>query len=704
MRKFILPMLLSCLSISTSSSQIDINTPDKPSTFTFHGQTIKDPYSWLEEVQSNQTLNWAKQQNDFTEAHLGKTQVDNTAKNILKFSAFQTYRAFNRIDDNSFYLKGWSGTTTAALFVESTKTGKTRRIAGPDLTGKNQNDKQLEFVSRFWPSRHGRYVVVMENKMGARWGLLKVIEVASGKLIKTFESGIFVGLSQVSWSQKDQRFLLTRFDKTSSGSPHNVRLESFDLNSHKSRIEYQPNDKQKQLILSPAMLRDSNQYVVHIRNGSDATNKALLLDLDNPDKAPLWLFDKADANRLLLGSRQKQLWFYSDENAKNGQVIRLNLDTPTKREVIVKQTRQAISANSSVGGNAIGMFGDTIALTYLDGGRYTVRGFNGEGKKRFSFDVPDSGSIWGGFNGTPSQDAFYFGFIGVDQPSSIYQVNSNGKRRLVKSAELPFDIPITAKRVYVDTAPGIKVPVLIAHRKGLDLTTAKPAIFYAYGGFGWVSFMWYQPHLMEWFERDGIYVIAGIRGGGEYGTQWHQAGIKHNRQNAIDDYNAVSRWLIEQNYSNNKLLIANGGSFSGSLIAAATLQAPELYAMALIDFPVIDMLRYTEFGHAKYWQSDLGDPQIKADFDVLATYSPYHRLLDGQCPPPTLVRTGQYDKTTTPMHGYKYVAAGQRNKNCRAEVILDVMEGAGHNFGTTPQQMSKSHAIGLTFIQSRLPD
>lgn len=694
-------ILLLATSLSASAKIDYPPSPKQPQTFSYHTQKIHDPYTYLEDTQSQQTDNWAKAQNQLSETWLSQSSLKQTEQRILQYSNFQSYRAFNRIGDTLFYLKGWSGTTTAALFTESGNAEKVKRIAGPDISKKIPDGKQNTLVSYFWPSPDGQYVVVMLNKMGDRWGELQLIEVATAKVLKRFKKGGFIGMSQVSWGYQSKHFAMSLFSQDRQQSPEKVKVVSYTLSSQKTQLIYQPK-LSKQLTLTPVMLQGSNKLVIHQRKGSATTNRIALLDIDKSNQAPQWLFNNDNANRLFLGNKGDRLWFYTDEDAANGQVISINLRHPDTTQVIIKQSKKPISANSSVGGNAIGMFGNTIALTYLDGGRYIVRGFDLSGKAKYTFDVPDSGSIWGGFNGSPDNDRFYFGFLGVAEPSSIYEVDGKGKRRLVKSPELPFDMQITTRRVYVQSALGVKVPVLVAHRKGLDLSLPKPTILYGYGGFGWVSFMWYQAHLMEWFDRDGVYVVSGVRGGGEYGSQWHQAGIKHNRQNAIDDYIATSRWLIDNGITKPNMLIANGGSFSGSLIAAAVLQQPKLFGMALIDFPILDMLRYNQFGHAKYWQSELGDPKVKADFNALMAYSPYHQLIKGQCLPATLIRTGQFDTTTTPMHGYKFVAAAQQNKNCKQPVLLDVMEGAGHNFGATPEQISRSHALALTFISKAL--
>ncbi|TQV88469.1 prolyl oligopeptidase family serine peptidase [Aliikangiella coralliicola] len=679
----------------------------------YHGQAVADPYRWLEELESQQTVAWAKAQNKLTESLLDHQSIAEIKSNIQAYSNFHTIGALSFRGDYKFYLKGWSGTSTAALFVESIKDGKPRHLAGPDilnkpakkLTKKPETSKQAEQISGYWPSPDGKHIAVLQSKIGERWGQLLVMDVASGKVLSEISEGITVGLTGISWSRLNKKFLLTRFDaEGKQRRPVNARIEVFKLSDRSLQPVFVPDEKEDRtrLSLGAAMLTDSNRFVVSLRNGSDAQNRIMLMDLDHPKSPALPLFDKLTANRLYLGNKGDQLWFYTDEEAVNGKVVRLDIKQPRKQQVVIPESANPISANSRVGGNALGMFGERIALTYLEAGGYFVKGFDLNGKSIFQFDVPASGSIWGGFRGDPETDDFYYSFLGVGQPSSFYRVDSNGKQTLVAAPELPFDMQITAKRIYVKSTDGAMVPVVIAHRKDLDLSKPKPLFLYGYGGFGWVSFAWYQPHLMEWFARDGIFAVAGVRGGGEYGTPWHEAGVKHNRQNAIDDYVASSEWLIEKGLTSQHQLVANGGSFSGALAASAVAQRPDLYAAAIIDFPILDLIRYVEFGQARFWISELGDPALKDDFEVLLSQSPYHGLSKSKCLPATLVRVGQYDNITTPMHGYKYVAAAQQKRRCEQPVLLDIMEGAGHNYGSNPEEIAHANAVALSFIAAQL--
>jgi prolyl oligopeptidase len=226
---------------------------------------------------------------------------------------------------------------------------------------------------------------------------------------------------------------------------------------------------------------------------------------------------------------------------------------------------------------------------------------------------------------------------------------------------------------------------------------------YGYGALGWSVYPWFQPQMVVWLERGGIFALPGTRGGGEYGESWHRAGSARNRQNAIDDYIAAAQWLVENRYSSAGQIVASGSSLGAALPAAAAQQRPDLFGAALIDIPVLDLIRYERHTGALMWKSELGSVSDAEDFRVLLAYSPVHNVhRTGGCARPTLVTAGSRDETAVPSHAFKYVAALQHAQSCTAPVLLQLVEGAGHGYGTTPQQMATTWAMQLAFVERAL--
>jgi prolyl oligopeptidase len=240
--------------------------------------------------------------------------------------------------------------------------------------------------------------------------------------------------------------------------------------------------------------------------------------------------------------------------------------------------------------------------------------------------------------------------------------------------------------------------MFLAHRKDFQRDGASPAFMYGYGAFGWVSFLWYQPFVLNWIELGGVYALPGIRGGGEYGEDWHKAGAGRSKQKAIDDYLAAAEWLVANKYTARDRLVANGGSASGGVAAAAVVQRPELFGAAVIDRPVLDMLRFDRFSQAAYWIPEFGSPADGGDFAALRTWSPYHNLRKGRCYPPMLVMAGERDQVAVPLHAYKFTAALQAAQGCANPVVLQIVRGAGHNFGVTPEQSAATWADETAFL------
>jgi prolyl oligopeptidase len=240
--------------------------------------------------------------------------------------------------------------------------------------------------------------------------------------------------------------------------------------------------------------------------------------------------------------------------------------------------------------------------------------------------------------------------------------------------------------------------MFVAHKRGLKLDGSHPTFMYGCGAFGWVSFVWYQPFVLNWLEMGGVYAQPSIRGGGDYGEAWHQAGSKRNKQKTIDDYLAAAEWLVKNHYTSSSRLVANGGSASGAVAAAAIIQRPDLFAAAVIDRPILDLLRFDRFTQAAYWVPEFGSPADPDDFRALRAWSPYQNLKPGQCYPATLVMSGNNDQIAVPLHAYKFTAAMQSAQGCGNPVLLKVMWGAGHNFGITAEETSDAWGDETAFL------
>jgi dienelactone hydrolase len=334
-----------------------------------------------------------------------------------------------------------------------------------------------------------------------------------------------------------------------------------------------------------------------------------------------------------------------------------------------------------------------------------------DGRFERTVSLPPLATVWGpggggpGFLGRRTDGEAFFTTTSFADAGTVYRLNvSTGAVREVLAARGDFDpADYIGERVFYQTKDGTRIPMFVARRRDAPLDGTRPVLMYGYGALGWPAFPWFQPQVLAWLDAGGIYALPCIRGGGEYGEAWHQAGRRERRQTTIDDYVAAAEWLVAQKYAHPGQVIANGGSLSGLVAAAAVQQHPETFGAALIDIPVLDLLRYERVTGAAAWIDDLGSAADPAQFAALRALPPYHNVKEQRCATPTLVTAGERDQTAAPWHAYKYVAALQHSSSCDRPVLLQVAWGAGHTFGATPADARDTWSRQLAFLAHVVP-
>jgi prolyl oligopeptidase len=367
---------------------------------------------------------------------------------------------------------------------------------------------------------------------------------------------------------------------------------------------------------------------------------------------------------------------------------------------IVAQQPEAMSARDQTGINPLGMFGGRLVLTYLRDGQPFIRVYSLKGDLLHTVSLPAAGSIWSGFSGNPHDTEVFYWFLGLTDPSTIYRLEvTTGHTSIFAQPQPPFDKSrYTVRQDFYESADGTRIPIFVAHRSDLKRDSAAPTWLYGYGALGWVSFIWYQPHILAWLEMGGVYAQPSLRGGGEYGEEWHRAALKGKKIKAVEDYLAAAQWLISKQYTSSARLVANGGSLSAPLAAAAVERRPDLFGAAVIDRPVTDMIRYERFTGGAFWSPEFGSVENADDFKSLLAFSAYHNAQKPGCRPPILILAGERDRTAPPLHARKLAAALQASQSCRNPAVLKMMAGATHNFGNTPEQQVDSYGDLLAFL------
>jgi prolyl oligopeptidase len=673
---------------------------------TLGGHRVADPYRWMEQIDSPETQSWVRAQEQLLSTYLrGAPERAVTRERLLERLHYEQYGTPVKRGARIFYSTSEAGGARSRLLVE--EEGRSRAVL--DVASLGEDARMAAYV----PSPDGRLLAVSVRRNQSNWNDVVLIDADRGALLPDRVTNVYSFSSRVAWRRDGSGFFYTAFDAPAAseavGAARHARVMHHRIGDAAAADTPMPGlPRRDGWLYSHAVSEDGGWLVVTASRGSSQRDEIYLARLDRPAPRLARLDTQVDAAFTFLGAAPDRLFFYTDFEAERGRIVAIEPDAPapSRWTEIVPPQADAIAARDQTGGNALGMYGNRFVLTYLRDGQPYVVIHDLEGRRERTVELPTAGAIWGGFSGRQSDAEVFYAFLGLTDPSTIYRLDLNGGApRIFRSSPVRnFDRSrYDVRQVFVTSGDGTRVPMFVAHRKGIPLDGRNRTWMYGYGAMGWVSFLYYQPQVLLWLENGGVYAQPSLRGGGEYGDSWHRAGSGVNEQNTIDDYLAAARWLIDRKYTSPPQLVAHGGSLSGALAGAAMNQHPHLFGAALIDRPVLDLLRYDRFTGGAYWAGELGATDDPAALAILRRLSPYHNIRRGACHPPTLVMTGDRDQTAVPAHAYKYVAAMQHAQSCARPVLLKVMRGAGHNFGASPEAIADSHADALMFLDLALP-
>lgn len=667
-----------------------------------HGVMVADPFRWLESPDSPETAAWVRGQDATLTAFLA--------------SAPGTAAIRSRLDALVAYETGSVPQAAGRRFVYSKapadRSDNVGRIYAGDaadgpaelIVDVQAEDGAAASLGTFAASPDGRHVAFVVHDAGSAWGGLRIRHLTDGRTERVGQEGVH-RMSRLQWTADSRDLFYTTFARQ-AGSQAPIGQQAL----HRRRVISAPvrdevvpmgvNDESR---LSTVNVTDDGRYaVLATQVGVDQRTEVAILNLRMPGAQPTTLVQRGDAALTWLGSLGDRLFFYTDLDAPKGRIIEVNRRKPARSawRTVVPEQAEAIAARDQTGGNALGMFGGRLLLMYLRDGRPVLRVYTIDGELTHTIELPMGGSVWGGFVGRPALRDVYFQFLAMADPSTVLGLDVvTGVLRTVRRTPIPFDSTryVTAQEFYW-AADGTRIPIYVVHRKDIVRDGRNPTLLYGYGALGWVSFVWYQPHVLAWLDMGGVYAQPAIRGGGEYGRAWHDAALRTKKQTAVEDYLAAADWLVRQGYTSPERLVATGGSLSAPLAAAAVAQRPRAFGAAVIDRPVADLVRYERFTGAAFWTPEFGSIANRDEFAFLRRFSPYHQALNGACLPATLVMVGERDQTAPPLHGFKLVAARQAASSCDAPVLLKLMRGAGHDFGKTPAQQAESFSAELGFL------
>ena len=651
-------------------------TPRVEQTDTHFGVTIADPYRWLENDirQDARVQEWVDAENKLTHEYLDALpKRAEIAHRLSEIFDYEKFRVPQEAGGRVFYEHNSGLQNQFVLQVLDKPGAKPRNLLDP-----NQWAKDGATALDAWaPSHDGKHVVYSVEDGGSDWRTVNVLDVATGKDLP--DQLHWVKFSGMSWAADGSGFFYSRFPEPAKGA----ELQSTNLDQrvyfHKlgsaqenDRLIYATPDRPKLLHQAEASF-DGHYLVIASAEGTDDRNEVTLIDLHQPKTPPRTLVKGLEHSYRLIEAVGSHLYFVTNLDAPRYRIVAMDLAKPGLTE-IVPQSAATIEGAS--------LIGKKLLVQTIEDAKSVVFTTDLTGGDRRAVELPGIGSV-SGFAGRPDSHNSYYGYSSFNAPLSIFSFDAGtGKSTLFKAPEVKFKPDdYVVEQVFYPSKDGTKIPMFIVHKTGLDTSKPHPTLLYAYGGFNISMLPSFSVSRLEWMEMGGVYALANLRGGGEYGKDWHDAGRLMKKQNVFDDFIAGAEYLIGRGITTSAQLAIQGGSNGGLLVGAVVNQRPDLFAAALPAVGVMDMLRFDQFTAGRFWTDDYGSPSVEADFRYLWTYSPIHNVHAGAKYPAILITTADTDDRVVPGHSFKYAATLQNADLGPEPHLIRVETRAGHGSG-----------------------
>ena len=662
---------------------------------TIHGYEIEDQYRWLEDFTSEESKTWVDEQNKFTQNFIGKNKYKKSiAKNLNITWDTESISIPYKVEDKTFYYFNDGTWQQSKLMIKDCDECNARVLLDPNTL----SDDGTISLGGTSVSNDASMLAYSISDGGSDWRVWKVLDISSGKNLQdTIEWAKFSGAI---WETDDSGFYYQKYDEPSNEALKDIntapKLMFHKLGTSQSEdiIIYENPDKPR-WGWGINVVKDSEIKFLSISNGTDERNR-LYVQL-NRDESFIPLIDELIGAYQYLDSKDDIHWFYSTENAKNGKVVSLQI----KNGSFVWNDVVPEKAESIRGVNFIN---NSIVITYLVDTFSEINFYTLEGSFKNKLSNDDKGTI-GGFGGGMEDDKTYFSFTNFVTPRRIYEIDLNDMSTEIFWEEkldkyLPDDYVSEFK--FFKSKDGTMVPLHISYKKSLSISKDTPVLLYGYGGFNISILPGFSKRYLAWMNQGGVVAVANLRGGGEYGDSWHEAGMLFNKQNVFDDFAYAAKFLHQQNIGSPNSTAIQGGSNGGLLVAATMLQNPNLFKVAIPQVGVLDMLRFHKFTIGWAWESDYGSPDDKKGFENLLAYSPLHNIKRGACYPTTLITTAERDDRVVPSHSFKFAAKLQEYQGCENPILLRTEGRAGHGAGTPKDkqinQIAEIYGYALSVI------
>jgi prolyl oligopeptidase len=665
----------------------------------YHGTTIADPYRWLEDLDSDETKAWVEAENQVTRGYLDVLpQRDRIRERLEKLWDYERFGLPHERGDRYFFTHNDGLQNQSVLYAADALDAEPRVLLDPNTLSA---DGTVD-LSGWTPSKDGHLLAFGLSSAGSDWKELHVLDTATGQRLDDHVR--WVKFSGMSWTPDGKGFYYSRYDEPKEGAEFTGTNYYQKLYFHRlgepqqeDILVYERPDE-KEWGFDGDVTEDGRYLIISVWRGTERKNQVFYQDLQKPDAPVVELITGFDAEYHFLDNDGPVFWFLTDSDATNRRVIAVDTsraDRENWRELIAERPEAL---------RGVSVVGDVFIASYLKDACSEVRIHDFRGRYLRDLELPGRGSA-GGFTGRRGDRESFYSYTDFVTPTTIFRYDlATGESTVYRKPNVDFaSDDYETKQVFFESRDGTRIPMFITHKKGLVPNGECPTLLYGYGGFNAAITPGYSVFNAVWLEMGGVYAVPNLRGGGEYGRHWHEAGMVHNKQNVFDDYLGAAEWLIASGYTSPSKLAIRGGSNGGLLVGAAMTQRPDLFALALPAVGVMDMLRYHKFTIGWAWVSEYGSSDDPEHFKTLLAYSPLHNLKPGTRYPATLVTTGDHDDRVVPSHSFKYAATLQRAQATDGPpVLIRIETSAGHGAGKPTSKLIDEAADELSFTAAQL--
>ncbi|MFH0931103.1 MAG: prolyl oligopeptidase family serine peptidase [Candidatus Zixiibacteriota bacterium] len=660
---------------------------------TYFGTKVADPYRWLENPDSPETQAWVEAENKLTFDYLNAIPAREKIKaRLTKLWNYPKYTLPRKRAERYFYSKNDGLQNQSVFYMQETLTSKPKEVIDPN---KLSPDGTIALTIPAF-SMDGKLLAYGLSRSGSDWQEVRILNIDTGKeypeVIK------WLKFSNVAWKYDNQGFFYNRYLEPGSVPEEDQynynRVYYHKLGTPQSEdllIYEQP--EAKELDFTPFITEDGKYLVLIVELGTDPKNRIYYREVES-NRPFIKLLDKADANYTFISNLDTLFYFRTDLDAPHCRIVQINIKNPSSQnwKEILPQKEEVIAS--------VTMVNNQLVVVFSKDAHHQLKLYALDGAFIKEIELPDIGSLTPP-SGNRKDTEMFFGFTSFLYPEAIFRYDFvNEKLTTFYEAKIDFALSgYETRQVFYSSKDGTRVPMFVVHKKGLKLDGNNPTLLYGYGGFNSSITPYFSISRLVWLENGGVFAVANIRGGDEYGEAWHQAGMLDKKQNVFDDFIAAAEWLIQNKYTSSKKLAISGGSNGGLLVAACMVQRQELFGTVICQVPVIDMLRYHKFTVGRYWIPEYGNAEANPDhFEFLYAYSPLHNVKKGVVYPPILITSADTDDRVVPAHAKKFAATLQSLTAGENPILLRVETKAGHGGGKPTSKVIEESSDIYAFL------